>query len=120
MVVYTINRYMTDKTDPPHTQPDVVTFAKAIADPTRQQLMQALCCNWLCASDLVEKMGLTQPTISHHMAILSDAGLLHKRREGRTVYCSLNQEMITFCCGQLMTTFAPEQVLMAADEIPVR
>lgn len=98
--------------------PKIVAFAKAIADPTRQQIMKELCCNWLRVGDLAERLQLTQPTISHHCAILADAGLLNKRREGRNVYCSLNQEMVTICCGQLMTTFAPEQLLPVA-QIPV-
>lgn len=87
---------------------DTVAFAKAISDPTRQAMMKELCCEWLCVNDLVERIGLSQPTISHHCSVLSDAGLLTKRREGKQVFCTLNQEHVTYCCGLLIQTFAPE------------
>lgn len=91
---------------------DPVLFAKAIADDTRQKIMQHLCCNWLCVSDVVDKLGgdVSQPTVSHHLKILNDAGLLYRRREGKQIYNSLNQEMVSVCCGQLMVNFAPELV----------
>ena len=98
---------------------DPILFAKAIADETRQKIMQHLCCNWLCVSDVVEKLGgdVSQPTVSHHLKILNDAGLLNRRREGKQIYNSLNQEMVSVCCGQLMVNFAPE--LVSANHIAV-
>ena len=91
---------------------DPVLFAKAIADETRQKIMQHLCCNWLSVNDVVEKLGgqVSQPTVSHHLKILNDAGLLDRRKEGKQVYSSLNQERVSICCGQLMLNFAPELV----------
>ena len=91
---------------------DPILFAKAIADETRQKIMQHLCCDWLCVSDVVDKLGgnISQPTVSHHLKILNDAGLLNRRREGKQIYNSLNQEMVSVCCGQLMVNFAPELV----------
>ena len=88
-----------------------VTFAKAMADDTRQQIMQHLCCGWLCVGDVVAQMGVTQPTVSHHLAILREAGLVHTRREGKQVYYTLNQSAVAMCCGNLMQTFAPEESL---------
>lgn len=91
---------------------DPLLFAKAIGDETRQKIMQHLCCQWLSVGDIVEKLGgeVSQPTVSHHLKILRDAGLLHRRREGKQVYCSLNQEQVSVCCGQIMVNFAPELV----------
>src|SRR5512143_3486659 len=85
-----------------------VLFAKAIADETRQKIMSECCCQWLSVNEIVEKVGFTQPTISHHLAILRDAGLVNIREEGKQTFYSLNQENIAFCCGQLMIKFAPE------------
>jgi len=96
-----------------------LAFAKAIADETRQQIMTELCCNWLNVGDLVERIDVSQPTVSHHLRILGEANLLIKRREGKQVYCTLNQEMVTLCCGMLMTTFAPEQQFITPSSIPV-
>lgn len=89
---------------------DSVTFAKAIADGTRQHIMQLLCCEWLCVNDVVDKLGgsVTQPTVSHHLSILRDAGLVAVRREGKQVFYSLNQEAVAICCGEILQVFAPE------------
>ena len=61
-------------------------------------------------NEIVEKVGFTQPTISHHLAILGDVGLVNIREEGKQAFYSLNQEYIAFCCGQLIIKFAPESV----------
>jgi ArsR family transcriptional regulator len=87
---------------------DAVLFAKAIADETRQKIMSQCCCCWLSVNEIVEKVGFSQPTISHHLAILRDAGLVNIREEGKQTFYSLNQERIVACCGQLMLKFAPE------------
>jgi ArsR family transcriptional regulator, arsenate/arsenite/antimonite-responsive transcriptional repressor len=87
---------------------DPVLFAKAIADDTRQKIMSECCCCWLSVNEIVEKIGFSQPTISHHLAILRDAALVNIREEGKQTFYSLNQENIVVCCGQLMIKFAPE------------
>jgi ArsR family transcriptional regulator, arsenate/arsenite/antimonite-responsive transcriptional repressor len=86
---------------------DCLTFAKAIADETRQKIMVLLCCRWYCVGDIVAKMGVTQPTVSHHLGILRDAGLVETRRDGKLVFYTLNQDTIASCCGALMANFAP-------------
>ena len=92
---------------------DSLIFAKAVADDTRQQIMSLLCCQWLCVTDVVDKLGnVRQPTVSHHLAVLRDAGLVHTRREGKQIFYSLNQEAIAACCGVLMQNFAPEKVVI--------
>lgn len=85
-----------------------VLFAKAIADDTRQKIMGECCCCWLSVNEIVEKVGFSQPTISHHLAILRDAGLVDIREEGKQTFYTLNQERIAVCCGQIMLKFAPE------------
>lgn len=90
---------------------DSVIFAKAIADDTRQHIMRILCCQWLCVSDIVEQTGVTQPTVSHHLAILREAELVHTRREGKQVFYTLDQDKMAVCCGVLMKIFAPERAV---------
>ena len=51
-----------------------VFFSKAIADETRQKIMNMLCCTWLSVNEVVAKLDVSQPTVSHHLAILRDAG----------------------------------------------
>lgn len=89
---------------------DSVVFAKAIADDTRQHIMKLLCCQWLCVSDIVDQTGVTQPTVSHHLAILKDADLVHVERKGKQVFYTLDQDKVAVCCGVLMNRFAPERV----------
>ncbi len=86
-----------------------VDFAKALADATRQQIMRLCCCEWISVNDIVAKTSVAQPTVSHHLAILRDAGLVKVREEGRQTFYTLDQDKVVFCCGQLMTAFAPEQ-----------
>ena len=89
---------------------DPVLFAKAIADETRQRIMSECCCCELSVSQIVEKIGFSQPTISHHLAILRDANLVNVREEGKQTFYNLNQDHIAVCCGQIMVKFAPESV----------
>ncbi|GER80201.1 MAG: hypothetical protein JETCAE02_06170 [Anaerolineaceae bacterium] len=91
-----------------------ILFAKAIADETRQNIMKLVCCKWLSVSEIVEEIGYSQPTISHHLAILRDAGLVNIREEGKQTFYSLNQDNIAVCCGQLMVKFAPENKVTEA------
>ena len=92
---------------------NLVTFTKAIADETRQELCHLLCCLWLSVNDIVDplvKRGRTvkQPTGSHHLKFLEEAKLVKVRKEGRQRFYTLNQEQMTTCCGTLITTFAPD------------
>jgi ArsR family transcriptional regulator len=103
------------------TKPNALEFAKAIADDTRQVIMKFCCCEWRSVSEIVEQTGVSQPTVSHHLAVLRDAGLVTIRPEGRQTFYTLNQERVAVCCGQLMQTFAPENAAtVAVKDILIR
>ena len=85
-----------------------VEFAKALADDTRQKIMALVCCKWLSVNEIVEHLNVTQPTVSHHLAILREAGLVSAREEGKQTFYSLNQECLANCCGTLVLNCAPE------------
>jgi ArsR family transcriptional regulator, arsenate/arsenite/antimonite-responsive transcriptional repressor len=86
-----------------------IEFAKAIADETRQKIMNLLCCRWLSVSEVVEELGqVSQPTVSHHLSILKEAGLVKVRPEGKLTYYTLDQDQMASCCGRLIRVFAPE------------
>ncbi len=87
-----------------------VVFAKAISDETRQKIMNICCCESLSVTEIVEKLDVSQPTVSHHLAILREADLVTVREEGKQTFYSLNQENVAVCCGQLMIKFAPESI----------
>jgi ArsR family transcriptional regulator, arsenate/arsenite/antimonite-responsive transcriptional repressor len=89
---------------------DSVLFAKVLADETRQVIMKHLCCQWLSVNDVVDRLGgkVNQPTVSHHLKKLEEAGLVHVRQDGRQRFYTLNQEQVTMCCGILIQSFAPD------------
>ena len=100
---------------------DPVEFSKAIADSTRQKIMALVCCRWLSVNEVVAKLDVSQPTVSHHLAILREAGLVSVREEGKQTFYSLNQERVSYCCGQLMIKFAPEeQATLALGKVSTR
>ena len=66
---------------------------KALSDPNRLMIVDMLSCGELCACVILEKFHITQPTLSHHMKTLCDAGLVNGRKEGKWTYYSLNDEI---------------------------
>ncbi len=93
---------------PKASRPNPVEFAKALADDTRQKIMALCCCRWLSVNEIVEQTNVSQPTVSHHLAILREAGLVNTRADGKQTFYTLNQDRVAFCCGQIMQVFAPE------------
>ena len=89
-------------------QTDTVTFAKALADETRQKIMALCCCTEMSVNSLVEATGVAQPTVSHHLKILKDAGLVTTERRGKEIYYTLNQTQLASGCCQVAESFAPE------------
>lgn len=90
------------------TNTDSVQFSKALADNTRQLIMKICCCKWLSVSEIVNQVQVSQPTVSHHLAILREADLVETRQEGKQVFYTLNQKRVAACCGNLIINFAPE------------
>lgn len=65
---------------------------KALGDENRLHILELLQGGERCACVLLENLHLSQPTLSHHMKILCDAGLVTGRKEGKWVYYTLNRE----------------------------
>ena len=85
-----------------------VDFAKALADETRHRIVEMICCRWLSVNEIVEQLQVTQPTVSHHLAILRESGLVRVREEGKQTFYTLNQDRLASCCGQLVIQLAPQ------------
>lgn len=85
----------------PLDQDNAVHFAqqfKVLADPARLRLLSILCdegCGPMSVSELTALSGLSQPTVSHHLAKLRDADLLAKRQTGRTVTHEVQKQAFT-------------------------
>jgi ArsR family transcriptional regulator len=72
---------------------------KAISDGNRRKILQLLKKGDMTVTDLLAHFDITQPSLSHHLDVLKQAGLVLTRREGQFVICSLNvsvlEELIT-------------------------
>jgi DNA-binding transcriptional ArsR family regulator len=82
--------------------------------------MSLCCCSWLSVNEIVAKTNVTQPTVSHHLGILREAGLVNVREDGKQTFYTLNQDRMVACCGQLMIKFAPESETTEALQLTVR
>lgn len=72
-----------------------VSICKALGDPHRVAIVKLLSGGEKCACNLLEQFSITQPTLSHHMRILSTCGLVSVRKDGKWSHYSLNHETIT-------------------------
>lgn len=82
---------------------------RALGDPSRLAVLEALRDGPKCVSDLVTMTGLSQPNVSGHLAFLRDSGLVEREQRGRFAYYSLgtaNAEAILALADQLVRRFA--------------
>ena len=87
---------------------DVALICKALSDSNRLEIVKMLSDGEKCGCKLLERFEITQPTLSHHMRILSECGLVNVRKEGKWSYYTLNCDTLTAfkafidgltCCG---------------------
>ena len=71
---------------------DLVKVAKAFADPTRVRIISALRGRELCVCELCDGLKIGQSTLSTHLAVIRDAGLVRARKEGKWVYYELDAD----------------------------
>jgi ArsR family transcriptional regulator len=67
---------------------------KAIADPTRREILHLLRKEEMTAGDVAARFDMTKPTMSHHFSVLKEAGLITSRREGQTIWYALNTTVL--------------------------
>ena len=96
---------------------------KALSDPLRLRILEflrrpdAACCSTedkVCACDLEGLLGLSQPTISHHMKLLVQAGLVTAEKSGRWVYYRIDREAFARASDYLAGFACDDQPLKAA------
>ena len=85
----------------------------ALADPARVRIVNLVATSVepVCACHLIEPLGLSQPTVSHHLKKLVDAGLLDREQRGKWAYFSLAPEASERLAGVVDLTRTPEEVL---------
>ena len=74
---------------------DVAFICKALCDSNRLKIVKMLSDGEKCGCKLLEAFEITQPTLSHHMKILCDCGLVEARKEGKWTYYSLSCETLS-------------------------
>jgi ArsR family transcriptional regulator len=70
------------------------TVFKAISDPTRREILHLLRNEEMTAGEIAARFDMTKPTLSHHFAVLRDAGLVTSRREGQAIWYALNTTVL--------------------------
>ncbi len=70
---------------------ELAQFFKALGDENRLKIINILSEGERCACRLLEALNISQPTLSHHMKILCETGLVDHRKDGKWMYYSLNQ-----------------------------
>ena len=90
------------------TREEVATICKAMSDTNRLQIIEMLTQGEKCGCNLLEELQVTQPTLSHHMKVLSDCGLVSSYKDGKWQHYSINCEKFKeykeyiasiTCCG---------------------
>ncbi|HEX8786736.1 MAG TPA: autorepressor SdpR family transcription factor [Telluria sp.] len=70
------------------------TVFKAIADPTRREILHLLRKEEMSAGEVASHFDMTKPTMSHHFSVLKEAQLITSRREGQTIWYALNTTVL--------------------------
>jgi ArsR family transcriptional regulator, arsenate/arsenite/antimonite-responsive transcriptional repressor len=86
---------------------DLARILKALADPTRLRLVSMVAAHEsreACVCELTDPLGLTQPTISHHLKILVDAGIFTRDKRGKWAYYALVPAALDALSAILSTT----------------
>ena len=74
---------------------DLARILKAVADPARLQLLALIrSAGEACACDLTAPVGLSQPTVSHHLKVLADAGLVTREQRGQWAWFAADEDRI--------------------------
>ena len=85
---------------------------RALADPTRRQILADLRDGELAAGEIAARFPITGPSVSRHLSILRAAGLVHERREGNRIIYSVAAERLALCVGGFLSAVCPDQVLL--------
>ena len=86
----------------------VAQMFKALGDENRIRILKLLGRGEKCACNLLETLEISQPTLSHHMHILCDAGLVSARKEGKWMHYTINCEGSCRARNMLVEVLSPE------------
>lgn len=84
----------------------------ALAHPTRRQILQDLKDGELAAGEIASRFPASGPTISRHLSVLRQAGLVSERRDANRILYSLVSERLALSVGDFLSTVCPEQIIL--------
>jgi ArsR family transcriptional regulator len=93
--------------------PKNATF-KALADPTRREILRLLAKGDLAAGEIADRFDMTKPSISHHLGVLKQAGLVLDERRGQNIIYSLNTTVFQDVVSWAMNLAASQKRRAAA------
>ena len=88
---------------------EYVPTIKALSDETRLKIVNMLSCGEMCACKILEQFSITQPTLSYHMKILTECGLVNSRRDGAWMHYGINEEKHNELLNFLTEIFKSEE-----------
>jgi DNA-binding transcriptional ArsR family regulator len=91
---------------------DQSSVFRALADPTRRQILQDLRGGERAAGEIAAGFSISGPSISRHLTILKSAGLVTERRQANRIYYSLAEERLAVSVGSFLSAVCPEQVVI--------
>jgi DNA-binding transcriptional ArsR family regulator len=91
---------------------DEASVFKALADPTRRQILQDLRSGECSAGEIASRFPISGPSISRHLGVLRGAGLVRERRDANRILYSLVEERLAQCVGDFLSAVCPEQVVL--------
>jgi len=91
---------------------DESSVFKALADPTRRQILQDLRQGELTAGEIASRFTISAPSISRHLSLLKAAGLVTERRDANRIFYALVEDRLAVCVGQFLSTVCPEQIVL--------
>jgi len=87
---------------------------KVLAEPLRLRMLIALSDGELSVTEIAEAVEASQPNISKHLKMLQDAGLVKRRQEGNTVYCSVADESVFELCDVVCSSLRERLAMQAS------
>jgi DNA-binding transcriptional ArsR family regulator len=82
---------------------------RALADPTRRQILEELRAGELSAGDIAGRFPISGPSVSRHLGVLKTAGLIRERREANRIFYSLAEERLALCVSRFLSAVCPDQ-----------
>ena len=92
--------------------PGTTEIFKALADPTRRQILEDLKDGERAAGDIAARFPISGPSISRHLSVLKAAGLVTERRDGNRILYSLVEERLALAVGSFLSAVCPEQIVL--------